>query len=338
MGSPVSPLASNIYMEWFETYALATAPHAPSVWARYVDDTNVVIREEYIDEFTTHINNIAPTIKFTMEQEENNQLAMLDTLIHRKEDGSTKIIIYRKPTHTDQYLLMDSHHPLQHKLGVIRTLMHRAETLVTEEEDKVLEIEKIRKALGVCGYKRSHFAVANTRNPPNRQSTTTSNTNRGSVVIPYVRGVSEGLRRVISSRGVTVHFKPRNTLRSFLVSPKDKISKSEKCHTVYNFQCRNCRASYIGETKRPLGVRASEHKREPSPVAEHAKATGHSIPVEDVKILDTDPSWLGRGIREAAHIRKHRSSLNRDGGRYHLPAIYSSLLRRPAPSDGAESQ
>ena len=30
--------------------------------------------------------------------------------------------------------------------------MYRAETLVTEEEDKLLEIEKIRKALGVCGY------------------------------------------------------------------------------------------------------------------------------------------------------------------------------------------
>ena len=80
---------------------------------------------------------------------------MHDTLIHRKEDGSTKITIYRKPTHANQYILMDSHHPLQHKLGVIRTLMHRAETLVTEEEDKVLEIERSRRRLVcVCGYKR----------------------------------------------------------------------------------------------------------------------------------------------------------------------------------------
>ena len=48
MGSPVSPLASNIYMEWFETHALATAPHSLSVWARYVDDTYVVIRERRV--------------------------------------------------------------------------------------------------------------------------------------------------------------------------------------------------------------------------------------------------------------------------------------------------
>ena len=97
-----------------------------------------------------------------------------------------------------------------------------------------------------------------------------------------------------------MHFKPRDTLRSILVSPKDKFGKSEKCHTVYNFQCRNCRASYIGKTKRPLWVSASELKREPSPLVKHAKAIGHSIPVEDVTILDSDPSWLGWGITEAA--------------------------------------
>ena len=119
-----------------------------------------------VDEFTTHINNIASTIKFTMEREKNKSTSHAWYTHSQEEDGSTKITIYRKATHTDQCLVMDS---LQHKLGVIRTLMHRAETLVTDEEDKLLEIEKIGKALGVCGYKRSHFAVANARNPPNRQ-------------------------------------------------------------------------------------------------------------------------------------------------------------------------
>ena len=158
-----------------------------------------------------------------MEREDNNQLAMLDTLIHRKEDSSTKITIYRKPTHTVPYLLMDSHHPLQPKLGVIRTHMHRAETLVTEEEDKVVEIEKIRKALGVCRYKRSHFAVANTRYPPNRQSTTTSNTNRGSVVIPYVGGGSQKAFVVSSAHGESLYTSNQGTLYvHFLCHPKTK--------------------------------------------------------------------------------------------------------------------
>ena len=114
IGSLVSPLASNIFMEWFETRALKTHNIRDFFLTWYVDDTFVVIQEQHIDEFTKHTNNVSTSIKFTIERE-NNTLAMLDTLIHRRDDDYLKITIYLKPTHTDQYLLMDSHHPLQQK-------------------------------------------------------------------------------------------------------------------------------------------------------------------------------------------------------------------------------
>ena len=232
---------------------------------------------------------------------------------------------------------MDSHHPLQHKLGVIRTLEHRANTIVSNQEDKIAELQTIRTVLGYCGYKRSHFAIANSSKPHARNNDCSSS-NKGSVTVPYARGVSEGLRRVLVKRGIQVHFKPRNTLRELLVSPKDKIKKEERCHTVYEHSCRTCNASYIGETKRPLGVRSTEHKREPSPVAIHKRDTGHDIPTDQPRILDQDESWFGRGVRESCHIRIRRSSLNRDGGRYHLPAVYNSILSRLAPSGASGSE
>ena len=78
---------------------------------------------------------------------------MLDFNITRKEN---KLVtsLFRKKTHTDLYLNFSSHHPLQHKMGVICTLTHRANTIITEQEEELKEISHIEKALQVCGYQK----------------------------------------------------------------------------------------------------------------------------------------------------------------------------------------
>ena len=59
MGSPVSPVVANLYMEWFEQEALSSyCDTAPKVWFRYVDDTLVIISSEDFDNFFNHINSI----------------------------------------------------------------------------------------------------------------------------------------------------------------------------------------------------------------------------------------------------------------------------------------
>ena len=65
MGSPVSPIVCNLYMENFEKIALSSAPSPPSMWLRYVDDTFVKIHEYDVDGFTAHINSIDSNIQFT---------------------------------------------------------------------------------------------------------------------------------------------------------------------------------------------------------------------------------------------------------------------------------
>ena len=115
---------------------------------------------------TDHLNGI-DSIKFTHEPEKNGQIPFLDTPITRREDGSIKVLVYRKATHTDQYLSFQSHHPLQHKLAVIRTLLERSDSIVTEEEDRKQEEEHIRTALHTCGY--SDWAIKKVKKQMNRK-------------------------------------------------------------------------------------------------------------------------------------------------------------------------
>ena len=58
----------------------------------------------------------------------------LDTIVKPEADGSLSITVYRKPTHTDQYLQWDSHHHLSAKFSVIQTLSHRASTVCSDPE------------------------------------------------------------------------------------------------------------------------------------------------------------------------------------------------------------
>lgn len=136
MGSPVSPLVANLFMEEFENKALASFDHTIRVWVRYVDDGGTVLKRDLVQAFTDHLNAQNPAIKFTTELEQDGKLPMLDVCIKRNSDGSLAFSVYRKPTHTDHYLQFDSHQPLQHKLGVVRTLRHRCATHVTTCEDQ----------------------------------------------------------------------------------------------------------------------------------------------------------------------------------------------------------
>ena len=43
MGSPISPIVANLYMEEFETKAINSAPQPP-FWRRFVDDAFTIIQ------------------------------------------------------------------------------------------------------------------------------------------------------------------------------------------------------------------------------------------------------------------------------------------------------
>ena len=339
MGSPVSPIVCNLYMEHLEDLAIQSAPHPPVWWYRYVDDTYTKLKKEHAQEFTDHLNSIDPDIKFTTESEENRSLPFLDTLSVVQPDGSIKVQVYRKPTHTDQYLNFSSNHPLEHKLGVIHTLFHRAETVVTDPEAVSQEKQYIADALSKCGYPKWSIDKVSKPKCDKPSDKNASSTSKGLVVLPYVKGLAEALKRNFNKHGIKVCFKPTRTLRQFLVAPKDKTDKKNVTGVVYEIPCQGktlrgkCKESYIGETERSLKTRFLEHRRPSSSTSEvsqhiHIESPGHHVSLDEVKVLDREDKWFERGVKEAIYIRAHQPSLNRDGGRYKLPRVYDPILRR----------
>ena len=135
------------------------SPHPPSVLFRYVDDTFTVIHKYHVDEFTTHLDSLDCNIKFTTEPEQDGRLPFLDACVNINKDGSTHVIVYGKPTHTDQYLDFSSNHHLQHKRSVVRTLMRRAEVMVTRPDCRRKEMAHVQDAQKINGYKQWMFKV-----------------------------------------------------------------------------------------------------------------------------------------------------------------------------------
>ena len=140
-----------------EQQAIATAPIdcKPKLWKQYVDDILEIIKRGELEALTDHLNGIDKTnsIKFTHEPEKMARSRFWTSLSPgRRTDLSNHWFTGKPHTQTMQYLSFQSHHLLQHKLAVIRTLLERSDSIVTEEEDRKQEEEHIRTALHTCGY------------------------------------------------------------------------------------------------------------------------------------------------------------------------------------------
>ena len=137
--------------------------------------------------------------------------------------------------------------------------------------------------------------LTKTGNPNNNAEP--ANDFKATAVLPYVKGLSQQLRRCLQQQGVRAVFKSETTLRSQLVRPKDAVDPAKQDGVVYKIPCE-CGKVYIGQTRRLMQDRIKEHNRdirlartETSAVSEHAPNTRHMPLWNEVNFIACDPYY-----------------------------------------------
>ena len=131
--------------------------------------------------------------------------------------------------------------------------------------------------------------------------------------LPYFPGTSERIAKAMREVGVLASMRPISTLQSMLVR---KRPEDPQIHgAVYDITCADCPWRYVGETGRTIKERQKEHLRavkeldaQRSEVARHVAEEGHRVKVQDMKIIEKEPSWRRRIVKEALWTKKLGSS------------------------------
>ena len=138
MGSPISPVVANIFMNKIEETAISTFSLKPKVWYRFVDDVFLIVQRKHVYRLIVHLNQQETSITFTVEIENERRLPYLDVKVIRSLGGKLETSIYRKPTQTGRHLDFHSSHPTSVKRPVVSSLMRRIDyvTIPGKEETR----------------------------------------------------------------------------------------------------------------------------------------------------------------------------------------------------------
>ncbi len=288
------------------------------IWKRYVDDTFTKLKQTDVDDFLNHLNNQHPRIKFTTETQEDNKIPFLDVLVHIEPDKSLSFTIYRKKTHTDQYLDFTSNHHIRQKTGIIRTFTDRIDKIVTKEDERKREEEHAKKALARCGYPGW---VLNKSKTKRKKQSDQMDKIVGRVAMPYVRHLSEKVSRAFRKYNVGTIHRPTSTLNNMLSTKKDRIHSMDRAGVVYEVICETHNVKYIGETNRALKSRAYDHK-----VITHAESKECHTLKEQVRGRENGRQEGRMGVSRYGRKRNEKDYKKLNSGEENVMTVGSTVV------------
>ena len=339
MGSALSPVLANIYMEFFESELLPTLPTQPLLWIRYVDDIFAIwSSEDDVDSFLRDLNALAPSIKFTVEWENDAALPFLDVVVHR-ELQCFQFSVYRKPTHSGMYLHYYSWHPQYVKKSVMYSMFLRA-FRICDPLYIAHELQYIKSSFSRLGYPPSLIQTALSDAKRKFHSVNIPRQDREKQIhlsLPHSKS-NNFVRTCLKSSNISLISKQSNSLKKQLIQTGSKTHDADTAvgPGVYVVPCQDCDSCYVGETGRALSVRLGEHKanvryaRESSAFFVHVRDHEHRIKWDAAKLVFSSQNKHKRLIIESALI-KHLPNFNLMPGVCSVDKSYRDFLLHNNP-------
>jgi len=140
--------------------------------------------------------------------------------------------------------------------------------------------------------------------------------NKKWLTIPFIQSISEKFKHVIKDMEARISYST-NKLGTIIKGHKDSLPNSSQMNVVYKLNCKDCNASYVGQTSRLLKTRIAEHKNYinrnttvHSVITDHRINLSHEFDWKNVKVLNRERYLTKRLISEMLHIKHQKNSLN----------------------------
>ena len=96
MKGPAFSITAGIYVQAHEQTARSKALHPPKVWEQFADDVYSILKHTHLENVFHRIKNLHQNIEFTMDEESDQELEFLGTLL-KQNNGKISILV------SDQY-------------------------------------------------------------------------------------------------------------------------------------------------------------------------------------------------------------------------------------------
>ena len=96
MGSPLAAVLAQLAMEVLQQNHLKPLAGPNVTWIRYVDDILAIVpQRQNVSTLLQRLNDVHPTIKFTLEREVSERISFLDVVLH-KVNGRLRFSVLEK--------------------------------------------------------------------------------------------------------------------------------------------------------------------------------------------------------------------------------------------------